>query len=107
MMTATPIPGAAPLTVAGEPMLLLPHRAAYWPAARTLLVADLHLDKCEVMRSHGLPIPRALLHEQIARLDHAVRATGAQRVLIVGDLLHASAGLTGPMVETFAAWRAQ
>jgi DNA ligase-associated metallophosphoesterase len=110
MTIATPpiptIPGAAAITVAGEPVLLLPHRAAFWSAARTLLVADLHLDKCEVMRARGLPIPRALLDEQIARLDAAVRATQAQRVLVVGDLLHAPAGLTGPMVECFAAWRA-
>jgi DNA ligase-associated metallophosphoesterase len=101
----TPIPGAAAITIACEPILLLPHRAAYWPKARTLLIADLHLDKCEVMRTHGLPIPRALLDEQIARLDNAIRATQAQRVLIVGDLLHAPTGLTGPMVDTFAAWR--
>lgn len=100
------IPGAATVTVAGEAIILLPHRAAYWPAAATLLVADLHLDKCELMRAHGLPIPRALLDEQIARLDSAVRATHARRILIVGDLLHAPAGLTGPMVEHFAAWRA-
>jgi uncharacterized protein len=92
--------------VAGEPILLLPHRAAYWPATRTLLIADLHLDKCEIMRSVGLPIPRALLEEQITRLDAAIQATNAQRVLVVGDLLHAPAGLTGPMVERFAAWRA-
>jgi DNA ligase-associated metallophosphoesterase len=102
----TPLPGAFPLTIAGEPILLHPHRAAYWLSTRTLLIADLHLDKCEVMRAHGLPIPRALLDEQITRLDNAIRATQAQRVLIVGDLLHAPAGLTGPMVETFAAWRA-
>jgi DNA ligase-associated metallophosphoesterase len=100
------IPGSAAITIAGEPIMLLPHRAAYWSSTRTLLVADLHLDKCEVMRANGLPIPRAILDEQIARLDAAIRATLARRVLIVGDLLHAPAGLTGPMVDHFAAWRA-
>jgi uncharacterized protein len=100
------IPGSATITIAGETVVLLPHRAAYWPAASTLLVADLHLDKCEGMRAHGLPIPRGLLEEQIARLDAALRLTGARRVLIVGDLLHAPAGLTGPMVECFGGWRA-
>jgi DNA ligase-associated metallophosphoesterase len=100
------IAGALAIHVAGESVVLLPHRAAYWPVARTLLVADLHLDKCEVMRSHGMAIPRALLEEQIARLDGAVRVTGAERVLVLGDLLHAPAGLTGPMVECFAKWRA-
>jgi DNA ligase-associated metallophosphoesterase len=101
----TPISGAAAVAIAGESVLLLPHRAAYWSNSRTLLIADLHLDKCEVMRAHGLPIPRALLEEQISRLEEAIRATGAQRVLALGDLLHAPAGLTGPMVQRFAAWR--
>ena len=99
-------PGASFITVAGEEFHLLPHRAAFWPRARTLLIADVHLDKCEAMRVQGMPMPN-LMEEQIARLDDAIRATAAQRVLVLGDLLHAPAGLTTPMVECFAAWRAR
>ena len=85
--------------------MLMPHRAVYWPAQRTLLVADVHLDKCEAMRVQGMPVPRSVFDEQVARLDHAVRVTGATRVLVLGDLLHSPAGLTAGMVECFAAWR--
>jgi len=99
------IPGAAVISIANEEFHLLPHRAAFWPRARTLLIADVHLDKCEAMRVQGMPMPR-LMDEQIARLDDAIRITSAQRVLVLGDLLHTPAGLTGPMVECFAAWRA-
>jgi DNA ligase-associated metallophosphoesterase len=92
------------LAVAGEEVWLLPHRAAYWVRTRTLLISDVHLDKCEAMRVQGMPMPR-LMDEMIVRLEDAVRLTGAVRVLVLGDLLHAPAGLTGPMVECFAAWR--
>ncbi len=97
--------GSLTIHVAGETLILLPHRAVYWPAQRTLLIADLHLDKCETMRVQGLPVPR-MMDEQIARLDAALLATGARRILVLGDLLHAPQGLTAPMVECFAAWRA-
>ncbi|HYE60511.1 MAG TPA: ligase-associated DNA damage response endonuclease PdeM [Phycisphaerales bacterium] len=97
--------GALQVEVAGEEVWLLPHRAAYWARARTLLIADVHLDKCEAMRVNGMPVPR-VMDEVIARLEDAVRVTGAARVMVLGDLLHAPAGLTGAMIECFAAWRA-
>ena len=108
MSAGTVEQGAGSLTieVAGEAVVLLPHRAAYWPARRTLLVADVHLDKCEGMREFGMPVPRAVFDEQVSRLDAAVRLTGAARLLVLGDLLHGPAGLTPAMVECFAAWRA-
>jgi uncharacterized protein len=99
-------PGAVTIQVAGEAVVLLPHRAAYWVSQRTLLAADLHLDKCEGMRLSGMPMPEALVAEQIARLDASVRVTGALRVMILGDLLHSPTGLSGRMVEQFGAWRA-
>jgi len=38
-------------------VVLLPERAVWWPATRTLLVADLHLGKCETLRANGAPMP--------------------------------------------------
>ncbi len=89
------IDGGLAIEVAGERVILLAHRAAFWVAARTLLVADLHLDKCEAMRVSGMPVPRGVVEEQVGRLDEAVRVTGARRVLILGDLLHAPGGVDG------------
>lgn len=94
------------IEIGGERVVLLASRAAYWPARRTLLVADLHLGKCEALRANGVPLPDGVLREQISRLDAAVKETGAERVLVLGDLLHAPIGTTGRMVECFAAWRA-
>lgn len=94
-------------TPAGEDeVILLPHRAAFWPARHTLLVADLHLGKCAAFRVSGIPVPHGVIEESLNRLSEAIACTGAARVLVLGDLLHAPAGLTDAMLECVAAWRA-
>ncbi len=73
-------------------------RAAYWPAADALLIADLHLGKGEVFRRAGLAVPRGGTAVDLARLAALLTATGATRLLILGDVLH------GALHED-AAWR--
>jgi len=48
--------GACVTTVRGEELLLLPQRALWWPAQKTLLVADLHFGKAATLRAHGIPV---------------------------------------------------
>lgn len=96
------------ITPPGAPdseVLLLPERAVYWPARATLLVADMHLGKSEAYRTLGAPIPEGVLDADLARLASALRATEAQRLIVLGDLLHAPAGLTDRMIARVAAWR--
>lgn len=95
----------ASLTIAGELVLLRPERAVWWPARRTLLVADLHLGKEAFFAAHGIPMPRAILDETLLRLDGLVAACGAERIVVVGDLMHATAGLTAAVRERVATWR--
>src|SRR5262245_20817950 len=89
----------------GERVELLPERAVWWPAAATLLVADLHWGKSETFRVSGAPVPGGVLESDLARLDAVVGATGARRVLVLGDLLHAGIGITPGLLEQVAAWR--
>ncbi len=84
---------------------LLPERAVFWPAARTLLVADLHWGKCETFRAAGAPLPQGLLEADLDRLESALRSTEASRLMILGDLLHASVGITDWLVQCVAMWR--
>jgi DNA ligase-associated metallophosphoesterase len=93
------------IDLAGERVHLLPCRAAYWERTRTLIAADLHLGKCETMRSAGVPIPLGVIERDLARLAAAIVQTGAQRVLVVGDLLHHGLGLTPQIVASVAEWR--
>lgn len=104
-MTAAAHNTGCTLTIAGERIDLLPERAAFWHSARTLICADLHLGKCETLRSGGLPIPRGVIERDLARLAAAAAQTQANRILVVGDLLHHGSGLTPELVELVADFR--
>lgn len=95
------------LTVADEPVELCAERALYWPARRTLAVADLHWGKSATFHRFGVPIPVGVLDDDLARLEQAIVATGAERVLVLGDLIHGGLGLTERVVDTVTAWRAR
>lgn len=84
-----PLAGGLEVEVAGETLWLMPERAAFWPARRMLLVADWHLGKVEVFGSRGLAIPDGGTARDFGTLDALVAATGAARVLVLGDLMHA------------------
>lgn len=88
-----------------EKIVLMPERCAFWPARRTLLVADLHLGKCETFRAFGAPLPTAVNREMLDRLTCASAQRGAERILVLGDLLHAPAGLTPALLDEVAEWR--
>jgi metallophosphoesterase superfamily enzyme len=47
----------------------------------------------------------ASLDEPLQRLEALLDATGARRLLVLGDLLHAPTGLTNTMITRVAAWR--
>jgi DNA ligase-associated metallophosphoesterase len=98
-------PGAAAVQVAGETLWLLPQRATFWPARRTLLVADLHLGKPAAFRAAALPVPEATMDADLDRLSNALRRTRAERLVILGDLLHARSGQTPRTVEAVNRWR--
>jgi len=97
--------GEVTIPVRGERLHLLPDRAVWWPRRQTLIVADLHLGKEETLLDLGVPMPRGVLEETIARLDRLVSTTRPQRIVILGDLVHAAAGLCPEVVDVFAQWR--
>ena len=87
-------PGGADLaspsiaTLAGERLELHPERAVHWPARRTLFVADVHLGKEHVFGRRGIPIPGGISAAQLARLAALVARTAAERLVVLGDLMH-------------------
>jgi uncharacterized protein len=80
------------LTLAGELVYLMGERALYWPGTSTLVVADLHWGKASTFRAAGIPIPIGTTSDDLARLDSALRRSGARRLVVLGDLFHAKAG---------------
>ena len=91
--------------LAGERVELFADRALYWPRARTLFVADVHLGKAAAFRAGGVPVPRGTTAGDLERLARLVAATRAQRLVVLGDFLHAAPGRTVALERAFAAWR--
>jgi hypothetical protein len=82
----------APFQFAAHEMLLGPARALYWPAERALLVADLHLEKASWFAKAGQMLPPYDSRDTLERLADAVKATGARRIITLGDNFHDNAG---------------
>lgn len=91
--------------IAGEQLILLPERAAYWGGAQTLLVADPHFGKAAAFRAAGVPVPRGTTTGSLARLDAAVTRTRATRIVFLGDFLHAREGREAETTRVVADWR--
>lgn len=89
-----------------ERWALLPQRAVWWERRRTLIVADVHLGKAAAFRAAGVPVPE-VVHADLERLGGVIDATGAERLVIVGDLLHAPSGRTAAVMEAVGAWRSR
>jgi DNA ligase-associated metallophosphoesterase len=80
----------------GEQLLLRPDKTVYWPARKTLLAADIHIGKEHTFARAGIPIPGGLSESTLDCLMNAVDATGAERLIVLGDLLHATPRLSEP-----------
>jgi DNA ligase-associated metallophosphoesterase len=91
--------------VAGEGVALLPQKAMYWRRTATLFIADFHLGKAAAFRSAGIPLPSGTTTDNVTRLSAAVVATGAKRVVFLGDFLHAKASKAPQTEARFGAWR--
>ncbi len=93
------------IVIAGQSIQLLPQRALWWPAQRTLWIADLHLGKAATYRSLGQPVPSGTTHENLHRLSHLVDQYQAEKIVFLGDFLHAAQARTPDIFNALALWR--
>jgi DNA ligase-associated metallophosphoesterase len=91
--------------VAGEDLVLLPEKVAFWPSRKALFVADFHLGKAASFRSAGIPLPPGTTTENVERLGRAIDKTDAKQVVFLGDFLHSAQGRAASTLGKFAAWR--
>ena len=84
--------GASPLDILGERLLALPSGAAWWPAQRTLIVADLHFEKGSSFARRGALLPPHDTRATLARLASDVAALSPARVISLGDAFHDAEG---------------
>lgn len=101
----TPRQRNAVVTIHGERFDLMPERTAFRHSTKTLLAADLHWGKSETFQAHGLAIPSTVIDDDLARLSHALTATRAERLLVLGDLIHTPRGVTDAVSAKIERWR--
>lgn len=90
---------------AGEPLWLLPQRAAFLARHATLLVADLHLGKSAAFRARGLAVPAGADAGSLARLSAVIEAMAARRVVFLGDFFHSRHARNAATLAELRAWR--
>src|SRR5690606_34595922 len=98
---------SATVTVGGTQLQLLPQRAAFWPAHRMLIVADVHFGKAAAFRAQGVPVPRGTTSDNLRRLTALVEAHAANEILFLGDFLHARAAHATATLDALRQWRAE
>ena len=78
----------APFDFAGNELVMSTSQALYWPAEQALLVSDLHLEKGSYYAQRGQMLPPYDSRATLERIADAVKATGARRVITLGDNFH-------------------
>ncbi|HEY2559790.1 MAG TPA: ligase-associated DNA damage response endonuclease PdeM [Caldimonas sp.] len=93
------------IAAAGRPLTLLPAKAAFLAASRTLLVADAHIGKAVTFRALGVPVPRGTTTETLDSLSALVAAWRARRIVFLGDFLHSAHAHAAATLGALARWR--
>jgi hypothetical protein len=83
---------AQPLSICGKHVLADRAGALYWPGERTLIVADLHLEKASAQAERGVLLPPYDTRETLERLAVVIERYKAETVVALGDSLHDRGG---------------
>ncbi|MEX5539291.1 ligase-associated DNA damage response endonuclease PdeM [Pseudomonas poae] len=93
------------VTLEGEELWLLADKAVYWPARRTLLIADAHFGKASAYRSLGQPVPQGTTTANLQRLDRVLDGFACEQVVFLGDFLHGPGSHASGTLGALRAWR--
>ncbi|WP_060512689.1 ligase-associated DNA damage response endonuclease PdeM [Pseudomonas sp. NBRC 111124] len=93
-----------PIEHSGETLWLLPDKAIYWPARRTLLVADVHIGKAASYRLLHQPVPRGTTATTLARLDRLLTRYDCEQLIILGDFFHSRAAHSPHTLASLQGW---
>ena len=89
---------------AGEELRLYADAAAFWIKRRTLIISDPHFGKASTFRHIGVAVPENVTAHDLGRLDALLDLTKAERLLILGDFLHARTGRSPATMEALESW---
>lgn len=77
-----------PVAIGGKQLIADNSGALYWPSERTLLVADLHLEKGSSYAERGTMLPPYDTRQTLMRLAEVIDRYEPARVIALGDSLH-------------------
>lgn len=89
----------------GETFELLPEKAIFWPRQKTLFVADPHFGKAAVFRKAGIPITERTTEDDLVRLGEILDRTGSEKLVFLGDFIHARQSRTQALRNLLFQWR--
>ena len=85
---------------------LLPERAAYIPALKSLIVSDVHFGKINHFRKAGIAVPLAANQANLEILVKLLMVYKPERVIFIGDLSHshynAEWETLGPVIANYS-----
>ncbi|MFM9850309.1 MAG: ligase-associated DNA damage response endonuclease PdeM [Hyphomicrobiaceae bacterium] len=76
------------LSLCGKALVADASGALYWPTERTLIVADLHLEKGSSFAARGIMLPPYDTRQTLQRLAEVIDRFAPQHVIALGDSLH-------------------
>lgn len=88
-----------------EDLTLLPEKAILWSARNTLILTDTHFGKTASFRKAGIPVPEQTTQDDLERLSSIVDRTGATRLLLLGDFMHARTSRQEAVLTSIGNWR--
>ncbi|MFN3168039.1 MAG: ligase-associated DNA damage response endonuclease PdeM [Phycisphaeraceae bacterium] len=99
--------GTLEIKLADETVRLDPRRALVWPASKTVVIADPHIGKDDTFRRAGIPVPANVAAADFDRLSQLVTDHDAERLVVLGDFLHARLDADDHCVGLLRAWRSR
>ena len=93
------------IQLAGAELWLLADKAIYYPAERALLIADAHFGKAAAYRRLGQPVPHGTTDDNLQRLDALLHSYDCERLIFLGDFLHAPESHAAGTLAAIQAWR--
>lgn len=88
--------------IRNEEFWLSPDRMIWYPAAKALIIADLHFGKTGHFRKSGIPVPQNVFKQDLHQLFAGIQFYKPERLLIVGDMFHSKANKE---LDLFLKWR--
>lgn len=96
--------GTVSVEISGEKLVLHPARAVVWPRLKTIIIADTHFGKSSYFARQGFAVPAGTDDADRTKLNRLVRDCAAERLIILGDFLHAPIDAESREAHDLTAW---